>query len=327
MLPHSVARGLWQACVVTIVDIAELEALRLPLTRYCYRLLGSAADTDDAVQETIIRANARLHEHDAARAKLTTWVHRIATNICIDMLRGADRRALPMDFGPAATNADIGIPLAEARWVDPMPGARLFGTTDPADVLIERETLRIAFVALLQGLPPRQRAVLILRDVLAYSAQECAEIVDSTVPAVNSALQRARATLGNRPEPIDEFDPAQRELLDRYTAAFESHDLATMLDILREDAVTSMPPFAWWLRGGSAIAHLVTSSDACAGDRLLAANINGSAGFGQYRPDDAGVLRPFALLMIECRDGKVAEIMTFLGTGDRFAEFGLPSAL
>lgn len=313
---------------MTTVGIAELEALRLPLTRYCYRILGSAADTEDAVQETIIRANARLHEHDAARAKLTTWVHRIATNICIDMLRGANRRALPMDLGPAASSTDIGIPLPESSWIDPMPGARLFGTSDPADTLVERESVRIAFVALLQRLPPRQRVVLVLRDVLVYSAQECAEITDSTVASVNSALQRARATLDNsRLEPVDGFDRSQQELLDRYVAAFETHDLAAMIEVLRDDAVTSMPPFAWWLRGGATIAQLTTSSDACAGDRLLPTNVNGFPGFGQYRPDNDGVLRPFALIVAECRGGQIAEIVTFLGTGDRFAEFGLPTSL
>ena len=311
--------------------VDQLEALRVPLTGYCYRLLGSAADTEDAVQETIIRAADRADWYDPERARLTTWVHRIATNVCLDILRGARRRALAMDLGPAADGPDLGVPLPADHWVEPMPDARLFEALDPADVVVERETVRLAFIALLQRLPPRQRAVLVLRDVLAFSARESADIVGTSVAAVNSALQRARASLAEaRPEPgevLDSDDHAQRELLRRYVDAFESHDVGELTAVLRDDAVMSMPPFGWWVRGGAMIAALATSSEACAGDRLVPTAINGAPGFGQYRPGTDGGLRPFALLLVEVRGMQVAQTVTFLGTGDRFAEFGLPDVL
>lgn len=312
----------------TGASVEALEALRAPLTRYCYRLLGSAADTDDAVQETLIRASRRADRYDPARARLTTWVHRIATNVCIDMLRGAKRRALAMDLGPAAEGGELGAPLPADRWVEPMPDRRLFGAGDPGATVLEKETVRLAFIALLQRLAPRQRAVLVLRDILVFSSTETAEILGTTVPAVNSALQRARAALeADRPDAADALDPGdaeQRELLRRYVAAFESHDIAAMTALLREDATASMPPFTWWLSGGERIAALMTSSDACDGDRLVPAAVNGAPGFGQYRPDVEGRLRPFAVILVEPRGGRIARIVTFLGTAGRFEEFGLP---
>ncbi len=312
-------------------SIEAIEALRTPLTRYCYRLLGSAADTDDAVQETLIRASRHAVRYDPARARLTTWVHRIATNVCIDMLRGAKRRALVMDLRSAADGGELGPPLPPERWIEPMPDRRLFGTDEPEAAALERETVRLAFIALLQRLAPRQRAVLILRDILGFSARETAEILDATVPAVNSALQRARATLNaDRPEVSDALDPGdaeQRELLRRYVTAFESHDVTAMTALLREDAVASMPPFAWLLHGGDRIAALIASSDSCAGARLVPTSLNGAPGFGQYRPDVEGLLRPFALVLVEPRGGRIARITTFLDTTGRFKEFGLPELL
>ncbi|GEA86116.1 RNA polymerase subunit sigma-70 [Cellulomonas cellasea] len=309
----------------------RLEALRTPLTGYCYGLLGSAADADDAVQETLIRAAARADRYEPDRARLTTWVHRIATNVCLDMLRGSRRRAVPMDLGPAAGNADLGPALPADRWVEPMPDARVLLASDPADRVVERESVRFAFIVLLQRLPARQRAVLVLRDVLGFSGHESADILDTSVAAVHSALQRARAALDMaRTEPVDVLDPndeAQRDLLRRYVAAFEAHDVAALTAILREDAITSMPPFPWWLRGGALIAELMTTSDACAGDRLLPTAINGAPGFGQYRPAADGVLRPFALVLVDVVRGQVAATTTFLGTGARFSEFGLPTSL
>ncbi|WP_460545882.1 RNA polymerase subunit sigma-70 [Glycomyces halotolerans] len=313
------------------VAVEELESLRAPLTRYCYRLLGSAADTDDAVQETLVRAVRNADRYDPARARLTTWVHRIATNVCIDMLRGARRRALAFDFGPAAEGGDLGAPLPPERFIDPMPDRRLFGAADPGEVVQERETVRLAFVAMLQRLTPRQRAALVLREILSFSARETAEILDTTVASVNSSLQRARVALeSDRPEPADVFDPAdagQRELLRRYVAAFESHDVAALTALLREDAATSMPPFAWWVRGGARIAALMGDGEACAGARLVPTAVNGSAGFGQYRPGREGHLVPFAVVLVELRGGRVSETVTFLGSGERFAEFGLPDRL
>jgi RNA polymerase sigma-70 factor (TIGR02960 family) len=310
------------------VAVEELEAQRLPLTGFCYRMLGSAADADDAVQETLVRAYRNLARYDPDRARLGTWLHRVAANVCIDMLRGARRRALAVDMGPAAEGGELGVPLPADRFVEPMPDARLFGVTDPAERVVGRETVRLAFLAALQRLVPRQRAVLVLRDVLAFSAQETAEILDSSVAAVNSALQRARAALADDPparaDVLDPENAEQRDLLDRYVAAFEAHDIDGLARLLREDATSSMPPFAWWLSGASRIVAVMAASDACAGDRLLPTVINGSPGFGQYRPDPDGELRPFALILLELRENRVAHIVTFLGSAGRFAEFGLP---
>ncbi|TDC62088.1 sigma-70 family RNA polymerase sigma factor [Actinomadura sp. GC306] len=306
-----------------------MEALRGPLAGYCYRLLGSAADTDDAVQETLIRASSRWEQYDPSRARLSTWVHRIATNVCIDMLRAAKRRALVMDVGSAGP--ELGAPLPAESWVEPMPDARVLAAQDPGEVIAGRESVRLAFIAALQHLAPRQRAVLVLRDVLVFSAQETAEILGTTVPAVNSALQRARASLDAvRPDPFDVYDPedaGQRNLLRRYVAAFESHDVAALTAVLREDAVASMPPFRWRMDGAGVIAAAVGSNDSCAGARLVPCRINGAPGFGQYRPGDDGVLRPFALVVVEMREGLIAHMVTFLGTERRFAEFGLPELL
>ena len=312
--------------------IEDLEALRVPLAGFCYRLLGSWADTDDAVQETLIRASSRRGQYDPGRGRLGTWVHAIATNVCLDMLRSAKRRALVVDLGQATGQGeDLGAPLPPGRWLDPMPDSRLISALDPGEVALERESVRLAFVAALQYLPPRQRAVLVLRDVLAFTAQETAEILGTTTGSVNSALQRARALLSSRrPDPSalgDPEDAGQRDLLRRYVTAFEAHDVEGLKAILRADAVASMPPFAWRLDGGEAIAEAVGASDFCAGARLVACRMNGAWGFGQYRLGDDDVLRPFALVAVEIRGDAISRLVTFLGTQPRFAEFGLPGRL
>jgi RNA polymerase sigma-70 factor (ECF subfamily) len=235
-----------------------------------------------------------------------------------------------VDLGPAsADGSTLGAPLPSYRFVEPMPSSRLLSATDPAELVVERESVRLAFVAALQHLPPRQRAALILRDVLHFSAAETAALLDTSPAAVNSALQRARETLDrHRPSPADPYDPAdptQRALLDRYVAAFEAHDVRALTDVLRDDATTSMPPFGWWVQGGPRIAALVALGG-CEGARLVPTDINGSPGFGQYRPDD-GALRPFALVLVQTREGRIADSVTFLGSAARFAEFGLPEVV
>jgi len=308
--------------------IEELERLRVPLTGFAYRMLGAAADADDAVQETLVRASSALDRFDPTRARLTTWVHRIATNVCLDMLRGARRRALAVDLGPASETGELGRPLPPDRFVEPMPDARLLDVTDPAELVAQRESVRLAFVAALQRLTPPQRAALVLRDVLGFSARETADILGVSVAAANSGLQRARARLADQPvEPgdvLDRTDEAQRRLVERYVAAFERHDVAALTALLRADAVTSMPPFAWWLQGGARIAALMGDSDACAGDRMVPTVVNGAPGVGQYRADATGTLAPFAVVLLEPRGDRIARTVTFLGTADRFAEFGLP---
>jgi RNA polymerase sigma-70 factor, ECF subfamily len=312
--------------------LRSLESLRGPLTGYCYRILGSSSEVDDAVQETVLRAFRAIESFDPDRAELSTWVHRIATNVCLDMVRSAERRALPWDMGPASSGTDIGVPLPAVRWVEPLADSRLAGTADPADLAIRHETLRLAFITALQWLPPRQRVVLVLRDVLGFTAAEAAEVTGTSVAAANSALQRARATLGeHRPRPADApdlSDVTQRDLLRRYVDAFQAHDVDTLVGVLADDVRSGMPPFPWWLEGPARIAAAMSGTDACAEDRLVRGEpVNGCWTLGQYRPDENGVLVPFALLVLELRGGRISEIVTFLNCGDRFGEFGLPELL
>ncbi|WP_327580930.1 RNA polymerase subunit sigma-70 [Nonomuraea sp. NBC_00507] len=312
--------------------VTSLESLRGPLTGYCYRLLGASSEVDDAVQETMLRAFRAIESYDPDRAGLSTWVHRIATNVCLDMLRSAERRALPWDMGPASSGTDIGVPLSAARWVEPLADSRLTGTADPAHLAMRHETLRLAFITALQWLPPRQRVVLVLRDVLGFTATEAAAIMETSVAAANSALQRARATLEkHRPRPADAPEPddvAQRDLLRRYVDAFQTHDVHTLVGVLADDVRSGMPPFLWWLDGPAHVAAAMSSTDACADDRLVRGGpANGCWTLGQYRPDESGVLVPFALLVLELRSGRISEIVTFLGYGDRFGAFGLPEFL
>jgi RNA polymerase sigma-70 factor (ECF subfamily) len=317
--------------VVASTQLADVEALRHALLGYCYRLLGAAGEAEDAVQETMIRAYRDLETFDPGRASLTTWVHRIAHNVCVDLLRSDRRRAQPMGLSPEPASEPPGEPLSGVHWVEPMPDSRLLISADPATQLVERESVRLAFVAALQHLSATQRAVLVLRDVLRFTAAETALIVGCSTAAANSSLQRARARLAELDlAPAQLYDPtdrAQRDLLDRYVRAFEHHDVGALVAVLHEDATTSMPPFTWWIRGGRRIAELVASSEACAGARLLPTVINGLPGFGQYRPDPAGGHRPFALVQVETNGEHIVDTVTFLGTAGRFAEFGLPEFL
>ncbi|GLY69213.1 RNA polymerase subunit sigma-70 [Amycolatopsis taiwanensis] len=313
--------------------LTTLESLRGPLTGYCYRILGASGEVDDAVQETMLRAFRALDRYDPERAGLSTWVYRIATNVCLDMVRSAQRRALPWDLGPAASGDGLGVPLPPTHWVEPLADSRLAGTADPADLAVRHETLRLAFITALQWLPPRQRVVLVLRDVLGFTAVEAAEVMDTSVAAANSALQRARATLEeHRPRPADAPDPddvAQRDLLKRYVHAFEAHDVDELVGVLADDVRSGMPPFLWWLDGPAHLATVLSEGgDACAGDRyVLGEPANGCWTLGQYRPHGTGALAPFALLVLELRGDRISEIVTFLGWGDRFGEFGLPEVL
>ncbi|MGA9749423.1 MAG: RNA polymerase subunit sigma-70 [Nocardioides sp.] len=309
----------------------DLEVLRGPLTGFCYRMLGSAADTDDAAQETIIRAHRHLDRFDPSRAALSTWVHGIATNVCLDMLRSARRRELLAPVPASTPGAELGGPITAEAWLEPMPDSRTVHASDPAELLSQRESVRLAFLAALQYLTPRPRAVLLLRDVYAFTAQETAAALGMSVAATNSALQRSRATLAaHRPAPNELSEPdssAERDLLARYIDAFQSHDVVAMRALLHEDVISSMPPFAWWLSGRNDVAAVFDASDSCVGDRLMPIRVNATMGFAQYRPAADGVLLPFAIAALYLRDGLVAHSVTFLGTGPRFAEFGLPKML
>jgi RNA polymerase sigma-70 factor (ECF subfamily) len=312
---------------------ARLEPLRRELTGFCYRMLGSGFEAEDAVQETLVRAWRSFDRYDEGRASLRTWVYRIATNVCIDMLRSAQRRALAVDLGPASdAGAPLGVPVPEDRFVQPVPDARVLdAAAGPEEQAVARETIRLAFVAALQHLPPRQRAVLILRDVLCWSADEVAGLLETTVASVNSALQRARATLRARPpapgEPRRPADAAQRALLERYCAAFERHDVDALVSLLHEDATTSMPPFLWWLRGREQFRRAFLAPEAtCEGARLWPVAASGSPAFWQTRPGPDGEHVPFALVVLDVADGAIAGSTTYLDPARLLALFETPPA-
>jgi RNA polymerase sigma-70 factor (ECF subfamily) len=313
----------------------QLEAYRVELTAYCYRMLGSAFEAEDAVQETLIRAWRGLSAFEG-RAALRSWLYRIATNVCLDALAGRKRRARPMDLGPASRVADgLEPPTEHAAWVEPIPEVLVVaGGADPATVIEARESVRLAFVAALQHLPPRQRAILILRDVLHWRAAEVAELLGTGIAAVNSALQRARATLAAADiSPADVVQPmneAQSALLERYVDAFERYDMASFTALLREDAVQSMPPYPMWLVGPDEIARWMTGPGiGCDGSTLVPLRASGLPAFGQYKPSpgEPGILRPWSINVLEIRDGRIAGLTWFLDTARLFPLFGLPELL
>jgi RNA polymerase sigma-70 factor (ECF subfamily) len=293
-------------------------------------MLGSAFEAEDAVQETLIRA-WRGFDRFEGRSAVRSWLYRIATNVCLDMLGGSQRRARPMDLGPAATaSSPIGVPLVESTWILPIPDSRVVSSAgDPADVAVTRDSIRLAFVAALQHLPPRQRAVLILREVLTWSASEVAELLETTVASVNSALQRARATLAtvdaSDTDVADQMDEAQRDLLARYVDAFERYDMASLTSLLHEDATMSMPPLGIWLRGHEDIAaFMLGPGHECRGSTLVPVESGcGTPTYGQYKP--VGV--PWALVMVEMSAGRIVGLNFFLDTERLFPLFGLPPRL
>ena len=312
----------------------ELETHRRAITGYCYRMLGSPHDAEDAVQETMVRAWRRLDQFEG-RSALRSWLYSIATNVCLDMLDGRSRRARPMDLGgagaPEAANLNT---LAESTWIEPIPFGAVAGDGDPAELAAARETLKLAFIAALQHLPPRQRAALILCEVLHWKASEAAELLDTSVAAVNSALQRARATLEASGASPDHTDPRvageDRALLARYVDAFERYDIDSLTALIREDARQSMPPFDLWLAGREDILEWWFGPGiGCRGSRLVPTEpANGSVAFGQYKPSESGDgFDPWALQVVEFSGGSVAELTFFLDTRRLFPLFGLPDRL
>jgi RNA polymerase sigma-70 factor (ECF subfamily) len=310
----------------------ELEKFRSELTGYCYRMLGSGFEAEDAVQETMVRA-WKAYDRFEGRSALRSWLYRIATNVCLDMLGSSQRRARPMDLGPTSTSAAMpDAPLPEPTWLLPIPDARVVAEGDPADVAVTRDSIRLAFVAALQHLAPRQRAVLILREVLAWSAAETAELLDTSVASVNSALQRARATLSAvdvaATDPLRPMDAEQQAFLARYVEAFERYDLDSLAELLREDVVLNMPPLEMWLTGPAEIrSWMEGTGSGCRGSRLIPSAANGMPAFGQYRTDPAGGHAPWALIVLEIVDGRIAIVNNFLDTERLFPLFGLPDHL
>jgi RNA polymerase sigma-70 factor (ECF subfamily) len=310
----------------------DLERHRRELTAYCYRMLGSPFEAEDAVQDTLLRAWRAIDRFEG-RASLRSWLYRIATNVCLDMLNGRERRARPMDLGEARSpHGPIGEILPEVTWIEPVPDGRVLDDGDPAEVAESRETIRLAFVAALQHLPPRQRAVLILCEVLHWRAAEVAELLETSVAAVNSALQRARATLdaAEQAAPGGELGPHDRELLARYVDAFQRYDMEALTALIHEDATQSMPPYELWLRGREDIlGWWVGPGAACRGSRVIPTlSANGSPAFGQYKPSESGSgYDPWALQVLEVADGRIVEFTFFLSTGGVFPLFGLPPRL
>ncbi|WP_117211255.1 sigma-70 family RNA polymerase sigma factor [Allorhizocola rhizosphaerae] len=311
-------------------DVAlMLERHRVELTGYCYRMLGSGFEAEDAVQETFVRA-WKAYDKFEGRASVRSWLYRIATNVCLDMLDASQRRARPMELGPSSSpTAAVPEPLAENVWLGPVPDGRVLREeADPAEMAVARESVRLAFVAALQHLPAKQRAVLILREVLAWSAQEVAELLDTSVASVNSALQRARATLASSDVSTDTLRPMdsdQLSLLARYVQAFEAYDLDSLLSLLHEDATLNMPPLSLWLRGVADIRGWMTGTGCgCEGSRLVPVVANGHPAFGQYRQGGA---QPWALIVLEISDGRIATVNNFLDTERLFPMFGLPPVL
>jgi RNA polymerase sigma-70 factor (ECF subfamily) len=326
--------GIVRGVAVTAPPVPpDLELYRRELTGYCYRMLGSGFEAEDAVQETMIKA-MRGVEGFEGRSSLRSWLYRIATNVCIDMSRQMQRRARPVEMGPPSPpdESRLGPPRPEATWVTPIPDAQL--GADPADIAVGRESIRLAFVTALQHLPARQRAALVLCEVLRWSAAEVAELLDTTVAAVNSALQRARATLAARAGEAEArpLDPEDAGLLLRYVDAFERYDMHALIQLLHHDAVQSMPPFAMWLRGAEDITTWMVQPgpSACRGSKLVPTRANGCPAFGQYKPDPAGGWQPWAIQVVEISGGKIAELSFFLQPLDPvrlFPTFGLPLRL
>jgi RNA polymerase sigma-70 factor (ECF subfamily) len=311
----------------------DLERHRRELCAYCYRMLGSPFEAEDAVQDTLLRAWRSLESFEG-RSSLRSWLYRIATNVCLDMLASNERRARPMDLGGARSpDGPIGEILSEATWIEPVPDGRLAPEGDPSAVAESRETIRLAFIAALQHLPPRQRAVLILCEVLHWRAAEVAELLDTSVAAVNSALQRARSTL----EDADVSDAGRgalsehdRDLLARYVDAFQRYDMDALTALIHEDATQSMPPYELWLDGREDILRWWVGQGAgCRGSRVIpTVTANGSPAFGQYKPSETGAgYDPWALQVLEVADGRIVEFTFFLATETIFPLFGLPAQL
>jgi RNA polymerase sigma-70 factor (ECF subfamily) len=318
---------------MTSVDLdleAELKAHRRELTGFCYRMLGSGAEAEDAVQETYVRAWKAIDRFEG-RSTVRSWLYRIANNVCIDMHRAPQRRARPMDLGPASRVATAVLtPQIETTFVQPIADERVIDLrADPADVTAARESIRLAFVAALQHLPARQRAVLILCEVLRWQATEVAELLDTTVASVNSALQRARATLADlEPEQLDPvLDPEHEALLERYVQAFEAYDMTALAALLREDVVISMPPFDLWLQGiPDLVGWMEGPGIGCAGSKLIPVSVNGTAGFASYKPAGEGRLEPWAIQVIDVKGGRISGHHNFIYP-ELFAELGFPPYL
>jgi len=308
------------------VDVSELEAHRASLTGHCYRMLGSATDAEDAVQETFVRAWRGLERFEG-RASMRTWLHRIATNVCLDALSDTSRRMRPIEEWPAGT---IDAPLEtldRTHWLEPVPDARVLPADgDPFEIAALRQSIRLAFVAALQHLPPRQRAALLLTEVLGWSAAEVADCLGTSVASVNSALQRARATLAARNVPVPaELTGAQWDIVERYVDAFQNYDVDALVGLLRDDVTMSMPPYTLWLQGAENIrGWLLGTGSVCRGSRLVPVGASASPAFGHYHLTADGVHQAWAIIVLELDGDRISAWNAFLDTEKLFPLFGLP---
>jgi RNA polymerase sigma-70 factor (ECF subfamily) len=311
-------------------EFGELEQHRVELTAYCYRMLGSPFDAEDAVQDAFVRA-WKSRDRFEGRSAMRSWLYRIATNVCLDMLKGKERRILPFEMGSASEplETNLNIPT-EVTWIEPIPQQMLIAPEgDPADVAVANESVRLAFVAALQHLPARQRAVLILREVLSWQATEVGELLGMSVASVNSALQRARATLakGNidstgAAQPLSESD---RALLELYVAAFERYDISALTALIQKDATQSMPPYDMWLSGRDDIfAWWFGPGIGCRGSRVIPVSSPNGPAFAQYKPSPNGGYDPWAIQVLTLSEGRISELVFFLDTARLFPLFGLP---
>ncbi|KFE64913.1 sigma-70 family RNA polymerase sigma factor [Hyalangium minutum] len=311
---------------------ASFEEHRAALTGHCYRMLGSAAEADDAVQETLVRAWRNLDRFEE-RSSMRTWLYSIATRVCLDALNDRSRRVRPMELGPVGTVEDTLTSLPGSHWIEPIPDARaLPSDADPSELVMLRQSIRLAFVAALQHLPPRQRAVLLLTEVLGWSAAEAADSLEMSVAAVNSALQRARATLSTRDltQSRAPLSDSQATLVNRYVEAFERYDVDALTTLLHQEATLSMPPYALWLQGHQPIRDwLLGRGSGCRGSRLIPTSACGSPAFGQYRPPSVpgGRHQAWALIVLELEGDRIAAMNSFLDTQALFPLFGLPLEL
>jgi RNA polymerase sigma-70 factor, ECF subfamily len=311
------------------VDVSLLETYRASLTGHCYRMLGSVTDAEDAVQETIVRAWRSLDRFEG-RASIRTWLHRIATNVCLDALSDSSRRVRPIEETPPGSIDSPLETLDRTHWLEPVPDARVIPSdADPFEEVALRQSIRLAFVAALQHLPPRQRAALLLTEVLGWSAQEVAECLDTSVASVNSALQRARATLASRNVPAPaELTSEQLQIVDRYVDAFQNYDLDTLVGLLRDDVTMSMPPYTLWLQGSDNIrGWLLSTGSVCRGSKLVPVAASASPAFAHYHLTADGRHQAWAIIVLELAGHRIAAWNAFLDVGRLFPLFGLPLVL
>ncbi|ONM49577.1 sigma-70 family RNA polymerase sigma factor [Nocardia donostiensis] len=318
---------------VTADIMDSFEAHRRELCAYTYRMLGSSFEAEDAVQETFTRA-WKAYDSFEGRASLRSWLYRIATNVCLDMLDGPQRRARPMDLSaPSRPDSPLPAPQPDYVWVEPIPNALAFGA-DPAEYASTKDSLRLAFVAACQHLPATQRAILIMREVLRFSANETAAALTMSPASVNSALQRARATMSKvkpaETDAYDETDDNQRELIDNFVSAFESYDMDALTALLKADVALSMPPIELWVSGPDNVASFMLSTgSACRDSRMIRLDgANGHPAFGHYKPSgEDGLWVPWSITVLEMSEGAISGLNFFLDTERLFPLFGLPMEL